>query len=452
MGDRDALPDDPPNILFLFPDQLRWDWIGVEGAVPVRTPNIDALAERGTRFTHVYCNSPLCAPSRASLATGLRPHRTGVRDNKQDTDPDALTCFELLRNAGYRVGTTGKCDLHKCSDDFSTSGWRPRLGRYGFTEAVDQGGKHNGRLLGFPTPHDPHTAHLHATGLAPAYLEDAQKRMALRRDHQAQADWPSPLPRRSYTDDFTGAASLELLDRFPLHASWCLWVNFPGPHEPFDPPRDLQARYDSVDFDPPVNNHETQNNHAQVRRNYAAMISGIDDWVGWLIDAVERRGELDRTVVVFASDHGEMLGDHDCWYKKLPWEGSTRVPLIVAGPGIDAGQTRDDLVELVDLAATLPELAGITAPEHWDSRSLVPLLRGETGAELHRDVATSIMLGEWRMITDGHWKLIDWLQQERELELYDLHADPSELINRASQQPEIVGQLQNQLQREQPWV
>ncbi|MCG3178834.1 MAG: Arylsulfatase [Phycisphaerae bacterium] len=415
----------PPNFLFLFPDQHRWDWLNCMGLAPVRTPNIDRLAARGTMLTQCRVNSPLCAPARASVATGLRVARHGVLSNHYDLDESSDTFMQRLRAAGYRVAACGKTDLHKHTDFCGLSGWTPRMGRLGYTETIDQNGKRQAVKSGRVRPQDSYMAFLHAEGVATDHAADYDRRMALR-DGRGESAWPTPLTRRQYTDDFTGRAALELLDRLPVGQPWHLQVNFPGPHEPFDPPADLMARYDGVEFPPPVAPSDAPVDHQQIRRNYAAMIEGIDDWVGWLIDAVDRRGELDNTIVVYSSDHGEMLGDLGRWFKSVPHDPSVRVPLVAAGPGIAAGRRSEALVELFDLAPTFLELAGLGPPADWDARSLAPLLQGRTAA--HRDVQIST-LGKWQMACDGRWKLS--LYEDGRRELFDLSADPSETTNLA---------------------
>lgn len=433
-----------PNVLFLFPDQLRWDWIGCHGSVPVRTPHIDALAARGVRFTQCRSNSPLCGPARACLAMGLRYGRTGVWGNGEDVPRDAITCFRLLREAGYHTMTCGKNDLHKGTGDFDVSGWTARLGDYGFSAAIDQRGKMNaGAAAGWDEPSDYYTQWLEQRGLRRMHHEDYVRRREEAR-HYAST-WPSPLPRESYSDDVTGAAALKLLDAAPTGKPWMLWVNFPGPHDPFDPPAALRRRYDDVHFPMPVKPEATIVNprgqtvaldHQQLRRNYAACIEGIDEWVGRIVRTVERRGELANTVIVFSSDHGEMLGDHGRFQKSVPWEGSVRVPLIAAGPGVVRGVVSDALVELVDLSATLLELAGLQAPRDWDSRSLRPVLEGATSA--HRDVQC-VMLRRWRMACDGQWKLVE--HRDGEPALYDRLTDRDELRNVAVANPSVVAWL-----------
>lgn len=365
-----------PNLLLLFPDQWRWDWLGCEtspyGKVPVRTPNLDALAARGVRFTQCRTNSPLCAPGRACLALGTRYDRCGVPSNGTDLDPARTTVFNLLQRAGYRTLTCGKNDLHKKTVWKGRDGWTQLLGRYGFSDAIDQSGKldaaGNGPLER-GGPNCSYTSYLHSRGLFDAYRGDYA-----RRHHEAThftATWPSPLSREHYTDDFCGRMALRLLDRTPREGPWLLWVNWPGPHDPFDPPRELQARYDGVCFPSPVDGADTYwdrpADHQQIRRNYAAECEGIDEWVGRILDKVDQRGELGNTVVLFASDHGELLGDHARFTKQMAYEGSVHVPLIAAGPGIDTGRVCGDLVELMDIAPTLLDAAALNIPADWDA-------------------------------------------------------------------------------------
>ncbi len=440
----------PPNVLFLFPDQWRWDWLGCVtspyGKVPVRTPHIDALAARGAQFTQCRTNSPLCAPARACLATGMRYDRCGVPDNRVDLDPARPNVFKMLREQGYRVAVTGKPDLRKHGQWKGLDGWTQHIGRLGFTQACHQAGKHDAVHSGKDRPQDAYMAHLHRAGHVAAHVADYRRRGELLRGEGKVIDAsPTPLPREHYTDDFCGQAAQAFLDRWAAPGNgeaepWFLWVNFPGPHEPFDPPAELLSRYADVTFPPPIpgaGQMGPQDDQA-LRRAYAAMIEGIDEWVGRLIAAVDRRGELERTVIVFASDHGEMLGDHGRWYKCLPYEGSVHVPLILAGPGVPAGQVRHDPVELIDISATLLQCVGLDTPAAWDAR---PLL----GDGPKRTVQVS-GLGRWRLICDGRHKLVtcDGVPSE----LFDLHADPAERHNILSGAPAVAADLAVRLSQE----
>jgi arylsulfatase len=156
----------------------------------------------------------------------------------------------------------------------------------------------------------------------------------------------------------------------------------------------------------PQPNRNTQFNaetHVAIRQNYTAMVENIDRWVGRYVEALRRRGELDNTLIVFSSDHCEMLGDHNRWRKEVPYQQSVGVPMVVAGPGIKAGVVSDALVSVIDLAATFLDYGGLAAPKDMDSRSLRPLLEARTRS--HRECVRS-GLNQWRMIWDGRYKLI----------------------------------------------
>lgn len=433
----------PTNVLFLFPDQWRWDWLGCVdspyGKVPVRTPNIDALAARGVQFTQCRTNSPVCAPARACLATGVRYDRCGVPDNRYDMDLDRPNLFKMLREQGYRVAVTGKPDLCKQVKWKGLDGWTQQIGRLGFTEARYQAGKWDAINSGAQRPQDAYMAHLHRAGVVDQHVEDYSRRRTLRRNDPSVIDAsPTPLPREHYTDDFCGQAALSFLDRWSVGDPWFLWVNFPGPHEPFDPPAELLRRYDGVEFPEPVEPGTPRQDDQALRRAYAAMCEGIDEWIGRLIAAVDGRGELDRTLIVFASDHGEMLGDHGRWYKEVPYEGTVHVPLIIAGPDAPSGEQRHDLVELIDISATVLTAAGLDIPSDWDAR---PLLN----ADQRREVQLS-GLREWRMICDGRHKLV--MQNGKPTDLFDLQHDPAERHNVLTEAPTIARALAMRLSHE----
>jgi choline-sulfatase len=180
---------------------------------------------------------------------------------------------------------------------------------------------------------------------------------------------------------------------------------------------------------------------AGARRQYCAAIEAIDDQIGDILTALERRGMLDNTYILFSSDHGEMIGDHGAFGKTMAYEASAHVPLIVAGPGIAGGRVSDALIELIDLNATAGELAGLAPAAPMDSQSFAGLLRGERNA--HRSEAISS--GQfYRSIRNERYKLIDNIGDMKEL--FDLANDPYELHNLAESEPELVRQLSAQLE------
>lgn len=413
------------------------------------------------RFTQCRTNSPLCGPARACLAQAMRYHKAGVQANNFDMDRSRPTFFKDLRNAGYHVATCGKNDLHKHTKWCGLDGWTDLLGEMGFTDAIEQLDKRTAARVGRAEdggPMCPWTALLHEHGLYQAFYDDHHRR--LKEASLETAAWPGPIPRHLYSDDFCGQAAITLMDRFPRNQPWLHWINFPGPHDPMDPPRELQARYDGVTFDMPVDPPVSYGNnpcvdHQQVRRNYAAQITGIDEWVGRLIDHLQQRGELDNTYIFFSSDHGEMLGDHRKFTKHVPYEGSVHVPLIVAGPGVQAGKVSHALVELIDLAATMLDLAGQRVSEQYDARSFRGVLEGAIPDKAHRDIQVSqLSMGKrnWRMAFDGRYKLVvDGYPQQasgQAVQLFDIAHDWREMEDVAAQQSAVVQHLHRRLVEE----
>ena len=408
------------NLLLLFPDQQRADWLGGTPGLPLRTPNLDDLRRRGTQFTRAICPSPVCAPSRACLATGRDYEHCGVRNNGDDLPTGSTTFYQRLRDRGYHVAGCGKFDLHKASYIWGLDG-RNSLAEWGFTDGIDNEGKIDGVISGRNAPRGPYMAFLEQQGLREAHIEDIE-----RRRREKMATFPTPLPAHAYCDNWIGENALTLLRRAPPSQPWFLQVNFTGPHNPWDVTEDMAGWYAGVEFPAPRNETElSRDEHNAVRANYAAMIENIDRWIGRLLAEVRSRGEENETLVVFASDHGEMLGDDGRWGKVVPFQPSLAVPLIFAGPGVGANTIHDGPATLLDLPATFLDFAGAEPLPAAESRSLRPLLEGRNGP-VRQHVFSA--LDDWRAVFDGRFKLIQnfggttWL--------FDLQEDPGETRNR----------------------
>jgi len=429
---------DRPNLLFLFPDQWRGDWIGCAGSnIPVQTPNIDRLASFGMRFPNARTNSPLCAPARACLATGAAYPAAGVAGGHDDLARDTKTVFQRLRDAGYVVATCGKNDLRKGAYMRGDGGdWLTALG---FTQIREHAGKRDAAVMAIENRPDHYVQFLRENRAIDAYLGDIAARDMLRTQERKVSAVAHRLPRTLYTDDFCGRNALGLIEGLPRTKPWCLWVNFPGPHEPFDPPGELLQRYANTRFPEPIAPDPADpSDHQAVRRAYAAMMDGIDQWIGRIINAVATRGELDRTIVVFSSDHGEMLGDHGKWGKAVAQEGSLRIPLVIAGPGFRRGIVSPSFAELADIGATMLDAAGIAIPTSVTARSLLPMLTGRVPETQHRSHQYAA-LGDWRAVMHEQYKAVRWA--DGRLALYDLAADPGELEDVAAARPGIAGPL-----------
>lgn len=438
------MSDRRPNFLFFLPDQHRADWLGTNPALPLRTPNLDALGARGVRFVQAFCTSPLCAPARASLASGRDYDRCGVPNNRYDYPLEQPTYYQALRAAGYRVAGVGKFDLHKATLDWGLDGSR-LLSEWGFTEGIDSEGKLDGttsyRRNG-NRPRGPYLAFLQERGLAGQYLREHEGDFL--RAHGGA--YTTCLPEDAYGDNWVAENGLRLLRQFPAGQPWHLVVNFPGPHNPFDVTPAMRARWEDVEIPPPHAN--PQGNEPAVRRarqNYAAIIENLDRQVGRFLEAVAERGELDNTLVVYASDHGEMLGDHGLWGKSTWCTPSVGVPLLVAGPGVVSGRVSSALVSLHDLAATFLDYAGAPPLPGMDVLSLRELLGGRVAA--HRPYVVC-GLDQWRLIYDGRYKLV--LRAEGAPLLFDLQQDPAEDINLADRPEycEVGERLRKALEQE----
>ena len=433
-----------PNILLLFPDQHRFDWTGFNKDLPVRTPNLDALAQRGTRFTNAIAASPLCAPSRACLAAGKEYEHCRVSSNQADYPLDQTTYYTLLRNNGYHVAACGKIDLHKATREWGLDGKR-LLPEWGFSDGVDNAGKGDAVASGAETPKDPYMAFLHKRGLAAAHVADFKKRSA----EGYAATYPTPLPEDAYCDNWLAANGFDLMKRIPRGKPWHLVVNFTGPHNPEDVTARMEKTVRGREFPQPNRCRQfTPDEHVAIRQNYTAMVENVDRLAGMYIDEVKRRGELDNTLIVYSSDHGEMLGDHTRWGKVLPYHASVGVPLVIAGPGVRQSVVSDALVSHMDLTATFLEYASVRKPADMDSRSMKGLLEGKT--KKHRDHARSA-LGNWRMVWDGRYKLVRGFDPERAPQerngaavqplLFDLKNDPLENVNIAGKSSGHVDRL-----------
>ena len=402
-----------PNILFVHTDQQRPEWVEMNPDIPVRTPHLRQLAERGRWLTNAVCPSPVCAPSRACLVAGTEYDRTQVWGNNTDA-PEGMPKYHLrLRDeAGYHVMAAGK---HHVGNN--QSGNPPKLHRgvdgreglaeWGFSDAIFNAGLNQATILmrnNDMVPQDTYMAFLHQRGLAEEHIADYVRR---NKEGVWTATFPTTLPDDAYFDTWITGNALKVLERAPGHRPWYLEVNLQNPHHPWDITETMHTWYrePSVDFPPPVFNTEdiSPQAHQEVRRNWAATVEHLDQCLGRLIDRVRERGELDDTVVIFTSDHGEMLGDYNQWQKLSPLQASVGVPLVIAGPGVSAAGRDDAPMTTLDLTASFLEWAGLTPGNDLDSRSLVDYLGGR--ADRRRELVFS-GLSAWRMVTDGRFKLV----------------------------------------------
>lgn len=373
-----------PNILLILLDQWRHDWLPspLSSAFPaLAMPTVLQLARAGTRFAHATVPSPLCAPSRACLASGREYDEAGVPDNFSNDYPlNETTIYTLLRDvAGYTTLASGKDDLCKSTGPGADGSYHAAA--LGFSDYARVAGKQD--VVNRGVPFEPYGLWCAARSIVTngtnrslwSLLESAV------RDACATAPaTPSgydcagytPLPQAAYEDDWVAASTLALLARAPAGVPWFAQVSFPGPHPPFVV---TAAMLNTTSHDPAAplaaNNSATPAAAQQhVRRAYAAELEHLDGLIASLLAAVDAAGARDDTLVILASDHGEMLGDLDDWGKTMPWQGSASVPLIVVGPGVGAGVVVDAPVATLDIAGTILDYAGVAPAPNMTTRSL----------------------------------------------------------------------------------
>jgi choline-sulfatase len=445
-----------PNILWICTDQQRWDTLGVTGNRHVRTPNLDRLAKGGAHFTGAYCQSPVCSPSRGSFLTGRYPRTARLRQNGADIPDDEVLVTKLLADDGYTCGLAGKLHLSACNPSVAPTTER----------RIDDG------YAAFHWSH--HPGHY---GSKQNWPLNEYNLWLIERDETYRAD---PYRGSSYVNagptadnhQTTWCAEKAITFMEAHRASerpWLFSVNFFDPHHPFDPPAEYLDRYmdrlDEIEL-PTYRPGELDNkpafqsidhasayggnagmpydqmsdhDHRMVRAAYFAMCDLIDDQVGRMLRALEDTGQLDNTIVIFMSDHGELLGDHGIYLKgPFFYEPAVHVPLIVSWPGRIAGRQVDGLVELVDLAPTLLEAAGIPIYPGMQGKSLLPLLTGGGRRTDTRDVYGEYYNAmPWHrephlpfstMLRTDRMKLIVSHGDKRG-ELYDLAEDPTETTN-----------------------
>lgn len=441
-----------PNILWYCADQQRWDTIGALGNPHVHTPNLDRLARGGTAFTHAYCQAPICTPSRASFLTGKYPSTIHLNTNgNTHFPPGERLVTRRLADAGYDCGLVGKLHLLGAA-------WRPE-------PRIDDGYRYfqfsHAPRNDWPKLHD-YADWIREQGHDPGDV------LRTRSHRQGPLHEPGPEPERDnvpvslHQTTWSTEKTLEFIanadgQRAPGQP-WLVSVNPYYPHPPFNPPWEYYRRFDPQSLPGPhfrESDMETQAALGQVdfqsrpqhpstfparklQAAYYAQIEFVDHELGRLLDALDRSGQRENTIVVYTSDHGEALGDHGLTQKGCRfYDGLVRVPLIFSMPGtLQAGLVSGALVELSDIMPTLMTLAGLPIPEGTQGRSLLPILTGQAPPAHHRDFVRSEYYDAvdlpnhtfGTMYRDRRWKLSVYHGLDIG-ELYDMETDPHEHVN-----------------------
>jgi arylsulfatase A-like enzyme len=456
-----------PNVLWICTDQQRYDTLGCYGNEHVSTPTIDGLAERGTRFRRCFSQNPVCTPSRASFLTGRYPRTTRARQNGQDLPADEVPVTRMLADEGYTCGLAGKLHLSSCNPDRDEDPHRERRIDDGYAEfhwSHDVG-------TGWPTNEYHHWLRQRDVEFERTPILDS--------DHVTTS-----VPSEHHQTTWCAERAIDFVEaNRNREEPWLFSVNPFDPHPPFDPPPEYLDPYLDDLGEVPLPNYEEgeleekdalrrlrasqgfqdewypemdDEDHRLVRAAYWAMCDHVDDQVGRLLAALERTGQREETVVVFTSDHGTMLGDHGV-YRKGPYmyEPATRVPLIVAGPGVEEGVDANALVELSDVAPTLLDAAGVDVPDRIQTESLWPILSGESDPDTHREdvycehydsmTAEDHSIPHGTSVRTDRYRLVRWHVLD-DGELYDLREDPDERRDRWND-PEYAGVKTRLLER-----
>ncbi len=419
-----------PNLLLLMADQFRADCLGLDGNRVIRTPNLNRIGSEGIYFRCAYSSTPTCTPARAGLLTGMSPWHHGMLGYSRVGERYPVEMPRLLRGAGYYTTGIGKMHYH------------PQRNLHGFHQTLlDESGRAES-----PDFRSDYRAWFWSQ--EPNLNPDA-----------TGISWNSyrsgvyALPEHLHPTVWTANTAVNFLNGYRRPEPFFLKVSFARPHSPYDPPERFWRMYEDAPLPAArvgkwatryaPKSDETENlwhgdlGAEQVRRSrqgYYGSVSFLDEQIGRILEALEKRGLLEETLIVFAVDHGDMTGDHHLWRKSYAYETSARIPMMMRWPaGLISsarGQVLRETVELRDVLPTFCDAAGVTVPEAVDGRSLLPLASGKKDGwrpylDLEHDVCYNVS-NHWNALTDGKRKYI-YHARDGEEQLFDLEKDPAEL-------------------------
>ncbi|WP_036746215.1 arylsulfatase [Paenibacillus sp. UNC451MF] len=428
-----------PNVLLIMTDQQRWDTLGCYGNKVIETANLDWIASEGTVFESAYSCTPSCIPARASLMTGMDPWNVGILGMGKGQGPMSYlenTLPEQLARAGYHTQGVGKMHFH------------PQRSLFGFHHTVIDESARQGD---------------------PGFISDYRRWF----DHNKTGDygftdhgidWNSWMARPYHAPEFlhptnwTVNESIRFVENRDPNKPFFLKMSFARPHSPYDAPAFYYDIYDKKDIPKPHIGewsamHDVKKDAAfpdawrgkrseeEIRRGrigYYGNIHHIDLQIGRLLMYLKKKGQLDNTLILFTSDHGDMMGDHHMWRKTYAYEGSTHIPLIVKLPkSMKSAQIERSAapVCLQDIMPTILDVAKVDIPDTVDGRSMLPLMQGRSTSWrefVHGEHSTCYSeLQEMQYVTDGRWKYI-WFPRIGTEQLFDLSSDPGECVDLAS--------------------
>ena len=420
-----------PNILFLMADQHRGDCLHSDGNPAAVTPNMDRIGAEGARFRCAYSSTPTCTPARACLLTGMSPWNHGMLGYGRVAQKYPVELPRVMKQAGYFTAAVGK--LH----------YTPQRNYHGYDLALlDESGR--AESIDFRSDYRS-WFHTEAPNLDPDATGVGWN------DYKGK---PYVLPERLHPTHWTADVAVHFLESYQRSQPFFLKVSFARPHSPYDPPQRWMDRFregvPEARVAPWAERYAERNSARDdiwrgrvsaeetrtARQAYYGSVGFVDEQIGRILDALEKRGLLEETLILYTSDHGDMTGDQNLWRKSYAYEPSARVPMLMRWPkgmvGGKRGQVRAEPVELRDIPATIMAAGGASPPVPVDGRSLVDCV-AKNGAgwrewiDLEHDVCYAPE-NQWNALTDGRQKYIFHARTSEEM-LFDLVHDPHEQQN-----------------------
>lgn len=447
-----ATAEKQPNILFITADDLK-PMLGCYGDETIQTPNIDRLAARGTVFLNNYCQQAVCAPSRMSMFTGLRPDTTGVTDLKTDLRvnlPDAKTMQQVFKENGYETTGCGKI-MHGSRNEDPPSWSVPFM----HDEDLDYAD-------GWKTPADLQYQEKEIHEAFTQVEKEGITHWKKRKNRLVELNARPPIecidaPDDAYADGAMTTWSIGQMKKIvAVEKPFFITVGFHKPHLPFVAPKKYWDLYERDQFKPAELQTPPKNSpgyaghtwgelrgyssipqgkgrlpldrHAELIHAYHACVSYIDAQVGRLLDALDKSGAADNTIIILWGDHGWHLGDHGWWCKHTNYEQATKAPLIISAPRHASTQAQT-MSEFIDVYPTLCELTGVPAPNGLQGKSLVPALEDPT-AEIKDYSISQFPRGKIMgyALRTPRYRYVEWIKagEVQNIELYDYQKDPAE--------------------------
>jgi arylsulfatase len=417
-------------------DQFRGDALGCDGNAQIHTPNLDRLALHGARFRCAYSSTPTCTPARAALLTGMAPWNHGMLGYGKVADRYPIELPRLLKSAGYFTSIIGK------------GHYTPQRNVHGFEEALlDESGREES--IDFRSDY-------RSWFFSVAPQANPDQTAIGWNDYRAA---PYALPEELHPTVWAANTAVNFLRDYQRPQPFFLHVSFERPHSPYDPPSRWWKHYENAPLPAaqvgdwaqhyaPRSGPDYEVWHGDLgapqvrssRQGYYGSVSHVDEQIGRILEALEKRGWLEETLIVFVSDHGDMTGDQNLWRKSYAYEPSARIPMLLRWPKGLAGSERNAVhsepVEIRDILPTLLDAADSPLPgTPIDGRSLLDLVRGAKDwrrfIDLEHDVCYS-PLNHWNALTDGSTKYI-FHARDGEEQLFDLTQDRRELRNLATE-------------------